>query len=199
MFEPDPKPRRGRPRKMADDELRDVAMRAYWCADPADVSINAICDSAGVSKPSLYRAFGSEDGLTLAVLDGYAELVLSDIFAILQSGQDLRATLDALTDFACTDQRMETGCLFCKMRVGKHRLGPKTRARVDEISVAGQMAYAAFLQARRDAGDWGGSLSADMGAKYLGEQIALAITQRGSGEDPARVRELLKLALSVLT
>jgi hypothetical protein len=28
-------------------------------------------------------------------------------------------------------------------------------------------------------------LSVEAGAKYLGEQIALAITQRASGEDPA--------------
>jgi AcrR family transcriptional regulator len=33
---------------------------------------------AGISKPSLYREFGSEDGLTRAVLDRYAERVLSE-------------------------------------------------------------------------------------------------------------------------
>jgi hypothetical protein len=93
---------------------------------------------------------------------------------------------------------METGCLFYKMRAGKHRLGPQTRARVDEIDAAGQAAYAAFLQARRDAGDWSGPLPVEAGARYLSEQIGLAITQRASGEDPARIREMLKLALSVL-
>ena len=184
---------------MADSDLRDIAMRAYWRADPADVSVNAICELAGVSKPSLYRAFGSEDGLTLAVLDGYVEQVLSDVFAILQAGQDLNATLDALTEFACADPRMETGCLFYKMRAGKHRLGPQTRARVDEIDAVGQAAYAAFLQDRRNAGDWAGALPVEAGARYLSEQIALAITQRASGEDPARTREMLRLALSVLT
>jgi hypothetical protein len=47
---------------------------------------------------------------------------------------------------------METGCLFYKMRAGKHRLGPDTRTRVEEIDAAGQAAYAAFLQIARDAG-----------------------------------------------
>jgi AcrR family transcriptional regulator len=61
-------------------------MTAYWQSDPADVSVNAICQMAGISKPSLYREFGSEDGLTRAVLDSYAERVLSDVFAILQAG-----------------------------------------------------------------------------------------------------------------
>ncbi len=172
-------------------------MTAYWRSDPADVSMNAVCELAGVSKPSVYREFGSEDGLKLAVLDRYAEAVLSDMFVILHAGRGLRETLDALVDFASADPRMETGCLFYKMRAGKHRLGPLTRARVQEIDATGQAAYAAFLQSRLDAGEAIGGLPVAEAARYLGEQIALAITQRASGEDPARVRYMLKLALSV--
>lgn len=196
---PKPKPTRGRPRTMDADRVLDVAMTAYWRSDPADVSVNAICQMAGISKPSLYRAFGSEDGLTRAALDSYAEKVLSDVFAILQGGRGLRATLDALIDFASADPRMETGCLFYKMRAGKHRLGPVTRARVEEIDLAAQAAYAEFLRACRDAGDWPGALPVDAAAPYLGEQIALAITQRAAGEDPVRIRNMMTLALSVFT
>ena len=184
---------------MSAEKVLEVAVNAYWHDDPADVSVNAICQLAGVSKPSVYREFGSEDGLTRAALDSYAERVLSDVFAILQAGTGLRETLDALIDFASADPRMETGCLFYKMRAGKHRLGPQTRARVEEIDAAAQAAYAAFLASRRDAGERIGGLCVDSGAKYLGEQIALAITQRASGEDPERIREMLGLALSVFT
>ncbi|MGJ3265207.1 MAG: hypothetical protein ACFE0R_18445, partial [Salinarimonas sp.] len=141
--------------------------------------------------------FGSEDGLKRAALDTYAERVLADIFAILHGGEGLRETLDALIEFASADPRMETGCLFYKMRAGRHRLGPETRARVEEIDAAAQAAYATFLRSRREAGDLPGGLSVEAGAKYLGEQVALAITQRASGEDPARIRDMLKLALSV--
>ena len=197
MSDDNPKPARGRPRTMDADKVRDVAMTAYWRSDPADVSVNAICQMAGISKPSLYRAFGSEDGLTRAVLDSYAERVLSAVFAILQGGKGLQATLAALIDFAVADPRMETGCLFYKMRAGKHRLGPDTRARVEEIDAAAQAEYVAFLQSCRDAGEWPGGLSVEAGANYLGEQLALAITQRASGEDPARIREMMALALSV--
>lgn len=199
MSDDQPKPARGRPRTMDADKVLDVAMTAYWRSDPADVSVNAICQMAGISKPSLYREFGSEDGLTRAALDSYAKRVLSAVFAILHGGQGFRATLAALVDFASADPRMETGCLFYKMRAGKHRLGPETRARVEEIDAAAQAAYAAFLQAARDAGEWPDGLPVEAGAKYLGEQLALAITQRASGEDPARIREMLTLALSVFT
>ncbi|MGJ3264304.1 MAG: TetR/AcrR family transcriptional regulator, partial [Salinarimonas sp.] len=109
--------------------MLDVAVTAYWKGDPADVSVNAICQMAGISKPSLYREFGSEDGLKRAALDTYAERVLADIFAILHGGEGLRETLDALIAFASADPRMETGCLFYKMRAGRHRPGPGTRGR----------------------------------------------------------------------
>lgn len=197
MSDHDPAASRGRPRKMNNDTVLDVAVAAYWRSDPADVSVNAICQMAGVSKPSLYREFTNEDGLTRAALDRYAERVLSDIFAILQDNKGLQETLEALSDFAADDPRMETGCLFYKMRAGKHRLGPQTRARVEEIDSAAKSAYAAFLQSRRDNGDWSGAIPVEAGATYLGEQIALAITQRAAGEDRARIREMLGLALSV--
>ena len=184
---------------MDTDAVLQVAVAAYWRSDPADVSMNAICQMAGVSKPSVYREFGSEDGLTRAALDSYAAQVLADVFAILQGGRALLDTLDALIEFACSDPRMETGCLFYKLRAGKHRLGPQTRARVEEIEVAARAAFAALLETRRAAGDWNGDLSAEAGARYLMEQVALAVTQRASGEDPARIREMLALALSVFS
>lgn len=182
---------------MSSDAVLDVAINAYWQDDPADVSVNAVCQMAGVAKPSLYRAFGSEDGLTCACLDRYAETVLSDIFAILQNGENMHKTINALIDFASTDPRMESGCLFYKMRAGKHRLGAKTRARIDEIDAAAREAFAAFLQARRDAQEWSGAMSDDAGAQYMSEQIALAFTQRASGVDPDRIRNMMRLAFSV--
>jgi hypothetical protein len=94
---------------------------------------------------------------------------------------------------------METGCLFYKMRAGKHRLGPETRARVEEIDAAAQAAYAAFLQSARDAGDWPGRAVGRGRGEVPGRAGRLAITQRASGEDPARIREMLTLALSVFT
>ncbi len=197
MSESDKKPLKGRPKKMSAERVRDVAMTAYWQEDPADVSVNSICKLAGVSKPSLYNEFGSEDGLTLAVLDSYAERVLADVFAILNENMGFSETLEALTNFASADPRMETGCLFHKMRAGKHRLGPKTRAKIDEIDAAAQIGYREFLRARIDAGDWSGSLSLEDGARYLAAQMALAVTQRGAGEDAQDVRPTLTLALSV--
>lgn len=191
------KPGRGRPRVMVNEQVVDVAMNAYWQTDPGEVSVNEICKLASISKPSLYREFRNEDGLTLAVLERYAEKVLAELFTLLQEGRGLQGTLNALIEFASANTKMETGCLFYKMRVGKHRLGPQTRLRVEEIEAEAQAAYAAFLQAHIASDNWPTGLSVETGAKYLSEQLALAITQRAAGESQERIREMLRLALSV--
>lgn len=199
MREKDKPQPRGRPRKSTPDQMVSIAMEAYWQNDPADVSINAICHMAEISKPSLYRAFGNEDGLMRAALDVYADRVLSDVLAIVNAGQDLPTTLEALVRFAVSDPRMETGCLFFKMRAGKHRLGPETRALIEELEEAALAAYAAMLQAARDDGAWSGNVPVDAAAQYLNEQVGLAITQRGSGADRDRIEHMLRLALSVFS
>ena len=175
-----------------------MAMQAYWEADPADVSLNAICELAGVSKPSVYRQFRNDDGLMRAVLDRYADQVLSDLFVPLERNAPLSETLAALIDFASQDPKMETGCVFYKMRSGKHRLGPKTREGVEGIDAAAVQAFETYLDNRRAAGDWKSELSAALAARYLVEQIGLALTQRAAGEEPGQVRASLELALSAL-
>ena len=192
------KPKRGRPQKLDAKKTLDVAMWAYWEDDPADVSINAICTMAEVSKPALYRVFGGEDGLMRAVLDRYAEQVLIDIFDILSRGGSLEVTLDALVDFASEDPKMATGCMFYKMRAGKHRLGPMTRERVEEIDAGAVEAFATFLDARCKSGDWPGDVAPRTAARYMVEQIGLALTQRAAGEAANQVRDTLRLAFSVL-
>jgi len=188
---------RGRPKTIRAEKVLEVAIEAYWQNDLADVSVNSICRAAQASKPSVYREFGNEDGLTRAALESYAEQLLSDVSKILQSGQGMNETLDALIDFIITDARLEIGCLFHKMRAGKNRLGPKTRELVEELNRAAQGNFQTFFQDRRSTGDWYGAVSIDVAAKYLGEQIALALGQRASGENATTIREILSLALSV--
>lgn len=197
MSEPK-KAKRGRPSKMNAESVLDTAIEAYWRRDPADVSINAICEAAKVSKPALYREFGNEDGLMAAVLERYAEQVLSDIFDILGKDMPVPETLDALTAFASDDPKMETGCVFYKMRAGKHRLGPKTRGRVEAIDTGAVDAFKAYLEARRSDGSWTNGVPVAVAARYLVEQIGLALTQRAAGENPTQVRVTLKLALAAI-
>ena len=188
---------RGRPRTIDPDKILDVAMTNYWRYDPADISINSICRLANVSKPSLYREFGNEDGLMRAALDRYAGVVLSEVVNILQTKESLNVTLDRLIDFACIDQRMGSGCLFYKMWYGKHRLGPQTLERLHELAEEAQAVYEVFLEGHRDSGAWEPESSIALSAQYLSHQIGLASMLHASGQSSESIRNTLSLAFSV--
>lgn len=192
-----PKSKRGRPQTLDAAKVLNVAMNAYWTGDPADVSVNSICEMADASKPAIYRAFGSEDGLMLAALNRYADEVLFDIFQILKHGKPLKETLGALIQFSSQDPKMETGCLFYKMRAGKHRLGPQTLQRINEIDAIAVDTFAEYLEQRRVSGEWESEQPTGVMARYLVEQIGLAFTQRAAGENPAQVHHSMSIALSV--
>ena len=182
---------------MKPEDVLQVAMTAYWHEGP-EVSVNAVCQRAGVSKPSLYREFGSEDGLTLAALEHYAGMVQSQLQGLLSSELSFADKLEALITFASEDPRNEHGCLFVKMRAARLDLGPKTQAKVAEIEAATLEVYARFFRESRKKGEWPGSIAPDFAAQYLHAQIGLAVSQRALGTETALVRALLDYALSVL-
>ena len=192
-----PKLPRGRPRTMSPEAILQVATEAYWREGP-EVSVNAICQRAGVAKPSLYREFGSEDGLTLAALDHYAGMVRSQVEGLLSSELSFAAKLEALIAFMSEDPRYDHGCLFVKMRAARRDLGPKTRAKVAEIEASMVETYTRFFRSSRKKGEWLGCMTPRFAAEYLHAQIGLAASQRALGVKPATVKLCLQYALSVL-
>jgi AcrR family transcriptional regulator len=190
--------RRGRPVARDREQVLTTAINAYWQEEHAATSVNAICALAGVSKPSLYREFGNEDGLTAAVLERYAETLFGPIEAMLASPAGFAEKLEAVLRFAGEDPRLEAGCLFVKMRSTRSRFGPQTQARLAAVEARILQRYTEFFAGAAAAGEWRGDIAPELAARYLNEQIGLALSQRASGRSAESVRELLALAISVL-
>lgn len=109
-----------------------------------DTSVNSICALEWVSKPSLYRDFGSEDGLTAAVLQRYAEVVLARMDDLLASPVSFAAKCEAMIQFASADPQMETGYLFVKMKSTRSRFGIRTQAIIADIDENALRIYTRF-------------------------------------------------------
>jgi AcrR family transcriptional regulator len=176
----------------------ETAMNAYWQDDRAAVSINTICTLAEVSKPSLYREFGSEDGLTIAVLERYAETVLVSMDATLSGPMSYSAKLDAIIGFVSEAPILESGCLYVKMRATRSRFGPQTQECIAAIESHILEKYAQFFGEAIRSGEWGNEITAELAADYMHEQISLAASQRAAGKNSASVRRLLELAICIL-
>ena len=191
------RPTRGRPPKMQPDRVLEIAMNAYWGDDPRNISVNTICQLAKVSKPSLYRRFGNEDGLMLATLDRYASQVMTEFLKILSDNHDLKNLLNRLIDFVCYEPRLMNGCLFQKMCYGERDLGPKTQARLGQLRVLASEAYVSCLHPHFEQTNWPKDVSLQQGAYYLGEQLALAAHLRSLGTSADQVKQLISISLSI--
>lgn len=95
----------GMPRKNAAEKVFETARELFYHRGVRAVGIDEIVAQAGVTKPSLYRAFASKDELVAACLQ--------------ESGNETRAALDALVAAAPDDprQRLRTVINFYAAKV----------------------------------------------------------------------------------
>ncbi|MEM6931816.1 MAG: TetR family transcriptional regulator [Myxococcota bacterium] len=195
---------RGRPRTIDRDQAVLTAMQTWWTEGVESVSVNAISRRTGLSKSSLYREFGGEDGLMAAALERYRDLAVRPLLGLLRrpGGEsrpaDVEGTL-ALVVHGTTEPRgMPPGCFFTKLRLTETRLGKQTAGRVrsilDERNAAFESWYAEILA----HGQGNPALSAEEGARYLDAQLTLLLVRVAAGDPVDAVRIDAMRALSVL-
>lgn len=122
-------PTRGRPTTLDHAVVLKTALLEYWTYDPYSVSIADICKKTGTSKPAIYRAFGSDDGLKAEVLSLYQTLAVEPLLEIFASSKSFDESVDAVTAFLLQDRNVlgiPNGCLFVMLRAQQHRSGPIT-------------------------------------------------------------------------
>src|ERR1700685_4312585 len=62
----------GRPREFDTDAALEKAMRLFWAKGYEGTSVGDLTKTLGISKPSLYAAFGDKQSLFRAALERYA-------------------------------------------------------------------------------------------------------------------------------
>lgn len=194
-----PKKTRGRPKTFASDHALDVAFEGYWREGMYGMSVNEVCRRAGVSKPGLYRAYGSEDGLTSAVLQRYEETETETVLDIV--AQD-RPFAEVLKDLICAYTKVgdaPVGCLLTKMRSAVTVIGPKTQARIEQVREKVLGAFADWIRRARARGEINPEVSDDLATGYLDTQLTTILTRMAAKEDPLTIRTEASLAFSILT
>ena len=190
---------RGRTRTFDNEKTLDFAIQSYWLKGPTQVSVNEICKLAGVSKPSLYREFNSEDGLMAASLERYADQVLSHVLGLLAQDEDFQQVLDSLVDYALRPptESAPAGCLFAKMRLDKALLGPRTNQVIETLRERAIAAIARWLAKATDEQGVVLPASIRVSAAYLDEQLTHLANRMTEGENVDALRRQAMIALSV--
>ena len=152
--------RRGRPREFDVDAALDAALAIFWRHGYEGTSLSDLTDAMGISRPSLYAAFGNKEQLFRAAMDRYERRVGPTMSAALavptaRAGveQLLRRTADALTGGG----EASTGCFLILSAMTCSAASAAVR---DEAAARRRDATAGPLRARFDRAAADGELPA---------------------------------------
>jgi AcrR family transcriptional regulator len=84
---------RGRPRTFDKDQALDAALAVFWRYGYQGASLSELTESMGLTRPSLYAAFGNKEQLYLAALERYREQQLTRHAKALASETDLKQAM----------------------------------------------------------------------------------------------------------
>ncbi len=198
MADDSPRRPRGRPPKRDRAEVVRAAMLAWWAEGPEGLSLNEVCRHTGLSKSSLYREFGGEDGLMAAALDAYRTLVVLPLLALLDDEAEPADVLDRLVAFTSEERPVPPGCLFTRLRLAPGFVGDATAALLARVIDERLAAFERWLRGLQARGRLAEGLSATEAARYLDAQLSLVLVRLGAGDDRDDVRRDAAMALGVV-
>jgi len=85
---------RGRPRGFDPEVVLERAMEVFWRHGFQGASLAELTAATGLSKPSLYAAFGDKEALYLRCLDHYGELATQRHTQLLEEEPDARRAIE---------------------------------------------------------------------------------------------------------
>lgn len=173
-------------------------MTSYWCDGVRNVSMNEVCRRARVSKPGVYREFGSEDGLMEAALEHYRAIVIGPLLELLGSDLPFAEVLERLLRFTTEPSGNPAGCLLAELRSTPGRLGPATTARVDAVTAELRQAYERWFRRAQARGEVETAISPDVATHFIDTQLTTVLLQMALGAEPRLVRAQAELAFSAL-
>jgi len=94
----------GRPREFRDDDVLDRATDLFWRRGYGTTSVRDLVEATGLSRASLYGAFGGKEGLLTRALDRYRDR-FDDAARVLEEAPSVREGLRRFFDLW-----LETAC-----------------------------------------------------------------------------------------
>lgn len=188
---------RGRPKTLDKEHVLNVSMQAYWKEGIGAISLNKICKEAKVSKPGIYREFGSDDGLIKAVLTHYQNQVLKPIHKIFKKDEPFEKVLHEYIDILTTKSPNQYGCLFIRVRDSKYPLGEQSAAEVERIQKEYLASFTNWIERAKAKNEFPINIPTELAVNYIDAQVSMAMSKAFAGVSASKIKDILLLAFSV--
>jgi AcrR family transcriptional regulator len=145
----------GRPREFCTDEALHRALEVFWRKGYAGASLSDLTEAMGITRPSLYAAFGNKEELFRKALDRYEGAHLCFTHEALREPTARAVVERLLRGFADaqTDPDYPHGCLGINAALACGEEGEPIRREVAGRRLAAEQALAERLRQARAAGE----------------------------------------------
>ncbi|WAP69122.1 TetR/AcrR family transcriptional regulator [Jiella pelagia] len=185
---------RGRPREFDADEALDKAVLLFWRQGYEGTSLTDLISAMGITKPSLYAAFGNKEELFKKAVDRYAERRIAFLDKILDQPSSRCAIKGFLTMFTGAEAPDGTPC-GCLMVQGALVCSPDGESVKDDL-LSRRMSNAKRLCERLDQWKAAGDLPPDTDTESLGRYVITVanglVVQATGGARPDHLKAVVE-------
>jgi AcrR family transcriptional regulator len=190
---------RGRPREFCVDMALAAALRVFWSKGYEGASMADLTEAMGITKPSLYAAFGNKEQLFVKALDlyerekmDYVGKALAEPTARKVAEHLLRGALDNQTS-SCEPR----GCLGVISSVACGEEAESIRQFVLERGASARCALVARMERAKVEGDLPAHVDVEGLTSYLYAILQGMAVQAGAGASREELERLISTSLSM--
>ncbi|HYG47018.1 MAG TPA: TetR/AcrR family transcriptional regulator [Allosphingosinicella sp.] len=190
---------KGRPREFCLDGALAAALRIFWSKGYEGASLSDLTQAMGITRPSLYAAFGNKEALFRKALDLYEREKLAYMGEALEAPTS-RAVAERLLRGALEMQTSECeprGCLRVISSVACGAEAESIRAEVIARRASSQQALLDRFERAKAEGDLPAHVEAAGLADYLGALLQGMAVQAGAGASREQLETLVETSLAL--
>ncbi len=191
---------RGRPRSFDIDSALDRVLLVFWRKGFEGASLSDLTKAVGVSRPSLYAAFGDKEALFRKALDRYLDGPAAYVQQALNE-PSARAVIERLLRGAAgsnTARRNPSGCLMVQGALACGEGADSIRQELTAHRVAGEAAIRRRLQRAKSEGDLSSDAEPEDLARYVATILYGMSVQAASGASRDKLQRIADMALRTL-
>lgn len=188
---------RGRPREFDTDEALASALRVFWAKGYDGASLTDLTDAMGITRPSLYAAFGNKEALFKRALDLYQVEKLAYVRSAL-AAPTARGVAERMLEG--TIENITSECRGCLGVIASVSCSNEESPIRDDIQARAQAARCAIIERMQhaiDEGDFTIPVEAEAMTRYLLALLQGISVQAGSGASREELRCVADAALAI--
>ena len=194
-----PSPAKGRPREFCVDEALTAALRVFWQHGYEGASLTELTAAMGITKPSLYAAYGNKEALFHKALDLYEREKLAYMRTALDAPTS-RGVAERLLMGALEMQSSTCDPKGCLGVIGALACSPQSASIRDDVLARRGSSQAALIERfvrAKEEGDLPEAIDPTALAHYLFTVMQGLAVQAGAGMVCTDLKALVDTTLQV--